>query len=228
VESIKLESEKADASRARFAAIDVPRRPPTVKHALDRVAAVVTLTVLLPVLIATSVLISLSLGRPIVFRQTRVGRDGNTFEMLKFRTMPASAAEEDGEDIALVRDGRAPGGIDERRLSRVGGFLRRTSLDELPQLINVIRGEMSLIGPRPERPTYASFFERTVPHYRDRHRVKPGITGWAQVHGLSGRTSIARRAHYDSFYVKNCSLRLDLKIALLTFGALFRKWRAGE
>jgi len=109
-------------------------------------------------------------------------------------------------------------GVDRR--TRVGAFLRMTSIDELPQLVNVLRGEMSVVGPRPERPEFVSRFEQTVYRYGDRHRVKAGITGWAQVHGLRGQTSIADRAEWDNFYVENWSLWLDVKILLRTVGAV--------
>ena len=116
-----------------------------------------------------------------------------------------------------------PGGVEgaEDRRTRVGTLLRRTSLDELPQLLNVVKGDMSLVGPRPERPQFVSEFQHTVYRYDDRHRVKSGITGWAQVHGLRGKTSLADRAEWDNFYIENFSLWLDLKIALKTFGAVF-------
>jgi lipopolysaccharide/colanic/teichoic acid biosynthesis glycosyltransferase len=108
------------------------------------------------------------------------------------------------------------------RRTRIGKFMRRTSLDELPQLFNVLKGEMSLVGPRPERSEYVEFYEKTVPRYVDRHRVKSGITGWAQVSGLRGETSLADRAEWDNYYIENWSLWLDFKIVLLTFAAVFR------
>jgi lipopolysaccharide/colanic/teichoic acid biosynthesis glycosyltransferase len=118
----------------------------------------------------------------------------------------------------------APGGVEgEDRRTLVGRFLRRTSIDELPQLVNVLRGEMSLIGPRPERPEFVELFGRDIARYGDRHRVKSGITGWAQVHGLRGQTSLAERVEWDNYYIAHWSLVLDLKIALLTILALLRK-----
>jgi lipopolysaccharide/colanic/teichoic acid biosynthesis glycosyltransferase len=111
----------------------------------------------------------------------------------------------------------APGGVDsEDRRTRVGSFLRKHSIDELPQLLNVLKGDMSIVGPRPERPEYVDFFQGRVPRYAERHRVKTGITGWAQVNGLRGRTSLSDRIEWDIFYVENWSLWLDLKILLLT------------
>ena len=122
-----------------------------------------------------------------------------------------------------MKDGLAPGGVEGAdRRSGVGRFLRRSSLDELPQLFNVLRGDMSLIGPRPERPEYAAQFDSSVYRYVDRQRVKSGITGWAQVHGLRGQTSIADRAEWDNYYIENFSLWLDVKILLLTVAAVFR------
>jgi lipopolysaccharide/colanic/teichoic acid biosynthesis glycosyltransferase len=114
-----------------------------------------------------------------------------------------------------------PGGVEgEDRRTRLGALLRATSIDELPQFFNVLKGDMSLVGPRPERPEFVSQFERNVYRYGDRHRVKSGITGWAQVHGLRGKTSISDRAEWDNFYIENFSLWLDAKIMLLTLGAL--------
>ena len=117
----------------------------------------------------------------------------------------------------------APGGVEgvDRR-TRIGRLLRRTSLDELPQLLNVVRGEMSLVGPRPERPEFAELFQRDIERYADRHRVRAGITGWAQVHGLRGQTPLVDRVEFDNFYIEHWSLSLDLKIMLLTIPALLR------
>ena len=152
----------------------------------------------------------------------RIGRDGRAFDMLKFRSMRPSVEQAPNLHVVSA-DVLGPGGVegDVDRRTRVGTFLRRSSLDELPQLINVVRGEMSIVGPRPERPEYVSEFQQTVYRYDDRHRVKSGITGWAQVHGLRGKTSLADRAEWDNFYIENFSLWLDLKIAIRTVGAVF-------
>ena len=195
------------------------------KHAADRVLAAFMLLLLLPVVLAASVGVWLSLGRPIVFRQTRVGRDGRTFEMLKFRSMREAA---EAPPFDLLPD-TAPGGVEGADLrSRFGDVLRRTSIDEIPQLVNVLKGEMSLIGPRPERPEYVDLFAVEVNRYVDRHRVKAGITGWAQVNGLRGKTSISERAELDNYYVQNWSLWLDVKILLMTVAAVFTSYRTVE
>ncbi len=200
-----------------------------VKYALDRVFAGVALLLLAPLFAVVALAVWLTMGRPIFFRQPRIGRDGKRFEMLKFRSMREPEGEAAANVVQLVSSGLGPGGVEgEDRRTRLGAFLRRTSIDELPQLVNVLRGEMSLVGPRPERPEFASRFEQTVYRYGDRHRVRSGITGWAQVHGLRGRTSIADRAEWDNFYIENFSLWLDLKILLMTVGAVFRSFEQVE
>ena len=132
--------------------------------------------------------------------------DGAVFPILKFRTMRTDA-ESSGARMATAGDDRR---------TPVGAFLRRTSLDELPQLFNVLRGDMSLVGPRPERPVFIEEFKRQIPKYHLRHKVKAGITGWAQINGLRGQTSIAKRIEYDLYYIENWSLLLDLKILVRT------------
>jgi putative colanic acid biosynthesis UDP-glucose lipid carrier transferase len=164
--------------------------------------------VALPVIAAIALAIRISSPGPIFFRQERLTLGGRRFEMLKFRTLPHGSGHE------------AHGG--EIRTGRVGMFLRRTSLDELPQLWHVLRGEMSIVGPRPERPVFASVLEREIPGFAQRTRVKAGITGWAQIHGLrGGTTDLAKRAAHDLWYVENWSLALDLRILALT---LTRFW----
>ena len=214
------------------------------KHAFDRMFAVLLLIVLSPVLACTALAVRLTSPGPILFRQLRVGRDGTLFDLYKFRSMRVGCAEDelpnedDGRELRLGGDtapgriegedhaflpGRdtAPGGVEgEDRRTPIGRFLRRTSLDELPQLLNVVRGEMSVIGPRPERPEFVELFRQDLARYGDRHRVKSGITGWAQVHGLRGQTSLAERVEWDNYYIAHWSLTLDLKILALTFGAL--------
>jgi exopolysaccharide biosynthesis polyprenyl glycosylphosphotransferase len=190
------------------------------KYALDRLFAAVALVLLSPILIAAAIAVRVSLGRPLLFRQVRVGRDGRTFEIMKFRTMRLSDGPPEPAELELPDD-VGPGGVEgEDRRTRLGAFLRATCIDELPQLFNVLRGEMSMVGPRPERPEFVSQFERNVYRYADRHRVKSGITGWSQVHGLRGKTSITDRAEWDNFYIENFSLWLDLKIMVLTLGAI--------
>jgi exopolysaccharide biosynthesis polyprenyl glycosylphosphotransferase len=197
------------------------------KYAADRVVAGILLALVAPVLVAAAVAVRLSLGRPILFRQERVGRDDRRFSMLKFRTMRLPAAL-DPADFDLPPD-TAPGGVEGAdRRTRVGTFLRRTCIDELPQLINVVRGQMSLVGPRPERPEYVSLFEQGVHRYGDRHRVKSGITGWAQVNGLRGKTSLADRVEWDNYYIENWSLWLDVKILLFTALSVARMYRQAE
>ena len=191
------------------------------KYVVDRAVAAIALLLLAPLQLVIAIAVLVSLGRPILFRQVRVGCDGRAFEMLKFRSMRGAGAPSGASDEA--RTDIAPGGVegDDRR-TRLGAVLRRTSLDELPQLVNVLRGDMSLIGPRPERPEFARVFAERVYRYDDRHRVRSGITGWAQVNGLRGKTSLADRVEWDNWYIENCSPGLDLKIALKTLAAVVR------
>jgi exopolysaccharide biosynthesis polyprenyl glycosylphosphotransferase len=192
------------------------------KHSLDRLVAAGLLVLIAPVLAVAAVAVWLSVGRPILFRQIRVGRDGHAFEMLKFRTMRSPDFEGPESKLDLPPD-IAPGGVEGAdRRTRVGSFLRASSIDELPQLINVLRGDMSLVGPRPERPEFAELFEREVYRYGERVRVKGGITGWAQIHGLRGQTSLSERVEWDNYYIENWSLWLDVKILLNTAPAVLR------
>lgn len=196
-----------------------------VKYGIDRLIAAAALVAVSPVMLAAALGTLLTIGRPIFFRQRRVGLDGRDFEMLKFRTMVEGGKKQlsvaDIEE-ALSR-GLGPGGVEgEDRRSRFGSLLRRTAIDELPQLINVLRGDMSLVGPRPERDHIAAELRESVYRYADRDRVKSGITGWAQVNGLRGRTSLADRVEWDNYYIDNWSLWLDFKIVLLTSVALVR------
>jgi exopolysaccharide biosynthesis polyprenyl glycosylphosphotransferase len=205
-----------------------------VKSAVDRIGAAVLLLVLAPVLAACALAVLVSSGRPVVFRQRRVGRDGAVFDMLKLRTMrgdPDGGGEADADWAAAVLGielGATEEAEDEDRRTKVGRFLRRASLDELPQLFNVLKGEMSLVGPRPERIDYVRMFGPSIYRYGDRHRVKSGVTGWAQVHGLRGRTSLEDRVEWDNHYIENWSLWLDMKILLLTVLAVVRSFRSGE
>jgi len=184
------------------------------KRLLDLVVsagALVFLTVLLPLFPVVAVLIKLFGGKgPILLRQERMTLDGRTFQIFKFRTMVDGAEKLTGPVFATAEDPRR---------TPIGIWLRRYNLDEFPQLLNVFLGEMSLVGPRPERPPFVAQFKERIPQYMLRHRVKSGITGWAQVNGWRGNTSIEKRIEYDLYYIENWSLLLDLKILILT---LFR------
>jgi exopolysaccharide biosynthesis polyprenyl glycosylphosphotransferase len=262
-----------------------------VKYALDRMIAAIGILIISPILITLTAAVLITSGRPIFFRQRRIGLDGQEFDMLKFRTMKGSPESSghnhghwvfetlEGEESLLAdpkpngnghygngngnrngngnghhgngngssnghaivpANGNGHGGVvtatetrtdavgvetsEADRRTPIGRILRRYSLDELPQLINVLRGDMSLIGPRPELGTFVRLFEEAVHRYGDRHRVKSGITGWAQVHGLRGNTSLADRVEWDNYYIENWSLWLDMKIAVMTVGSLLR-WR---
>jgi exopolysaccharide biosynthesis polyprenyl glycosylphosphotransferase len=189
-----------------------------VKHAFDRIAALLFVVVLAPLLGVIALLVKGGSPGPVLFRQRRVGRDGQVFDMLKFRTMvgePDAGFEPEA--------GMAPGGVEglDRRTA-IGRWLRRTSLDELPQLFNVLRGEMSLVGPRPERPEFVEGFEAKLARYGERHRVRSGMTGWSQVQGLRGQCCIADRVELDNYYIDNWSIGMDLKILLMTVAAVIR------
>jgi exopolysaccharide biosynthesis polyprenyl glycosylphosphotransferase len=217
-----------------FSSVDPKGLQFTLKHAADRVLALMLLVVLSPLIVCVALAVRLSSPGPVLFKQRRVGRDCKVFDLYKFRSMrmPAatspsldedSAPDEDSALKFLLGGDTAPGGVEgEDRRTPIGRFLRRSSLDELPQLLNVLRGEMSLIGPRPERPEFVELFRQDITRYGDRHRVKSGITGWAQVHGLRGQTSLAERVEWDNYYIAHWSLGLDVKILALTLIALFR------
>jgi Undecaprenyl-phosphate glucose phosphotransferase len=178
-----------------------------VKRTLDVAISAAALVALSPLLGAIAAAIRLSGPGPILYRQRRMGLDGRPFDILKFRSMVVDAEEESGPTWALP---------DDPRRTRLGAFLRNWSLDELPQLVNVFRGEMSLVGPRPERPEFVREFKEKFPQYMIRHRVRAGITGWAQVHGWRGNTSLSKRIEYDLYYIENWSLSLDIKILWMT------------
>jgi Undecaprenyl-phosphate glucose phosphotransferase len=177
-----------------------------VKRMIDLAIASTALVILSPLFAVIALAIRLT-GRPIFYRQCRMGLDGRPFDIVKFRSMRSGAEDESGPTWS---------GPDDPRRTRVGRFLRRWSLDELPQLVNVLKGEMSLVGPRPERPEFVRDFKEKFPQYMLRHRVRAGMTGWAQVNGWRGATSLAKRIEYDLYYIENWSLALDLKILWLT------------
>ncbi len=184
------------------------------KRAMDLVVSAIALVSLAPLMLAIGLLVKLtSRDGPVFFSQERVGLDGRPFQLVKFRSMRVDAEAESGPVWASP---------DDQRRTALGTLIRRWSLDELPQLVNVLVGEMSLVGPRPERPHFVEQFSRVVPRYAERHNEKAGMTGWAQVNGLRGQTSIEERTKYDVFYVEHWSLAFDVKILLKTIGAVFR------
>jgi exopolysaccharide biosynthesis polyprenyl glycosylphosphotransferase len=211
----------------------------SIKYALDRVFAAAILLLLSPLLVTIALVIKLTSQGPLLFRQPRVGLDGREFEMLKFRTMrgsPEEHGESDAEWAERILDAegfddaaciygheKSASAPEDDRRTAFGRLLRSLSMDELPQLWNVVIGDMSLIGPRPERASYVRQFEGVVQRYGDRHRVKSGITGWAQVHGLRGQTSLDERVEWDNYYIAHWSLGLDLKIIALTVVALLHR-----
>ncbi len=178
-----------------------------VKRTLDFAISAAALILLSPLLAAIALAIRLSDGGSVFYRQQRMGLDSRPFDILKFRSMRHGAEDESGPTWATPEDPRR---------TRIGRFLRRWSLDELPQLANVLKGEMSLVGPRPERPEFVREFKEKFPQYMIRHRVRAGMTGWAQVHGWRGNTSLTKRIEYDLYYIENWSLSLDLKILWMT------------
>ncbi len=182
------------------------------KRLIDVVFSVAVLTLLSPLMIVLAIAVKVSSPGPVFYKQERMGLNGLTFNMLKFRSMPVGTEKESGPVWAKP---------DEDRATRVGAFIRRTSLDELPQFINVLRGDMSVVGPRPERPVFIDEFKDRFPRYMLRHMTKAGITGWAQVHGWRGDTSLEKRIEYDLYYIQNWSLTLDLKIMWMTLWSGF-------
>lgn len=188
-----------------------------VKTVFDFIFAFISLIVFSPLMLTISILIKATSPGPVFYKQLRVGRDGKVFQMYKFRTMVENAEAQTGPVWAQEGDPRC---------TPVGRFLRKYSLDELPQLINVLKGDMSLVGPRPERPVFVESFHNSVPRYMARHRIKAGITGWAQVNGLRGNTSLEERVKYDNFYIENWSLLLDIEILIRTLFQVLREENA--
>jgi Undecaprenyl-phosphate glucose phosphotransferase len=182
------------------------------KRAFDFFVAGAALTLALPLMACLAAAVALTSGRPVFYSQLRMGLDGRVFRIWKFRSMVTDAEEDSGP--VWARD-------DDAQRTRVGSWLRRSSFDELPQLWNVLRGEMSLVGPRPERLAFIEEFRREVPGYMLRHKVKAGCTGWAQIHGWRGNTSLHERIEHDIYYIQNWSLELDLRILLLTLARGF-------
>jgi Undecaprenyl-phosphate glucose phosphotransferase len=181
------------------------------KRAVDIAGSMAALVIFSPVMMLTALLIKLESPGPVFYVQERMGLDARPFPMLKFRSMRADA-ERQGPGWTKPGDPRR---------TRIGALLRKLSIDELPQFINVLLGDMSLVGPRPERPVYVEQFRQSIPRYMDRHREKAGITGWAQVNGLRGDTSIAERTKYDLWYIENWSIALDFKIMARTVLRMF-------
>ncbi|HEX6290902.1 MAG TPA: undecaprenyl-phosphate glucose phosphotransferase [Herpetosiphonaceae bacterium] len=183
------------------------------KRALDLTGAIFGLIVLSPLLLLIAVLVKIDSQGPAFFIQDRVGMNGDPFPMIKFRSMRTDS------------EARGPGWTtpNDPRKTRLGEFIRRFSIDELPQLINVLLGDMSLVGPRPEQPYFVEQFRQRIPHYMHRHKEKAGMTGWAQVNGLRGDTSIEDRTRYDLYYVENWSILFDLKIIIRQLVTVFRK-----
>ncbi|MGY1743076.1 MULTISPECIES: exopolysaccharide biosynthesis polyprenyl glycosylphosphotransferase [unclassified Blastococcus] len=198
-----------------------------VKRLIDVVVSGTALTLLSPLLLLLAGAVRLSGPGPVLFRQPRTGHDGEQISILKFRTLRVAAPEQHPDRLGSggsTRSTMHARQIDvEQRKTRIGNLLRRTSLDELPQLWNILRGDMSLVGPRPEECTYAAQFADTVYGYRDRHRLAVGLTGWAQVHGLRGETSIEERARFDNSYIEHWSLWRDVVILVRTVGAVQRQ-----
>ena len=185
-----------------------------VKRLIDVVFSAGALVLLSPLLALIAIAVRWETGKGVIFRQERVGCDGVPFELMKFRSLKPLDESESQTTWNISHD---------NRVGRVGRLLRRMSLDELPQLFNILRGDMSLVGPRPERPHFVARFGELYIGYADRHRVPSGLTGWAQVHGLRGNTPIDQRARFDNFYIENWSLWLDIKILLRTGLSVFTR-----
>ncbi len=177
------------------------------KYASDYIISIIAIIITSPIMIITAIAIKLTSPGPIIFKQERVGHNGEIFEMYKFRSMKVQDPNEEKSEWTTR---------DDPRKTRVGEFIRKTSIDELPQFFNVLKGDMSVVGPRPERPYFVEQFRETIPKYMVKHQVRPGLTGWAQIHGCRGDTSIKKRIEYDIEYVENWHMGLDLGIMIKT------------
>ncbi|MDD3368556.1 MAG: undecaprenyl-phosphate glucose phosphotransferase [Lachnospiraceae bacterium] len=178
------------------------------KRVMDVVGSIFGIVISSPVMLISAILVKCTSRGPIIFKQQRIGYHNKPFMMYKFRTMQIQKETVEKKGWTTPND---------PRVTRIGRFLRKTSLDELPQLFNILRGDMSLVGPRPERPQFVEKFKEEIPRYMVKHQVRPGLTGWAQVNGYRGDTSIVRRVEFDIYYIENWSLSFDIKILFLTF-----------
>ncbi len=185
------------------------------KRIVDIVGSVFIMTLFSPVMIISAIAVKLSSPGPVIFCQERVGLHNKPFKMYKFRSMEMQKPDKEAKAWTVK---------DDPRVTKVGRVLRMTSMDELPQFLNVLKGDMSIVGPRPERPQFVEEFKETIPRYMVKHQVRPGLTGWAQVNGLRGNTSIRRRIEYDIYYIENWTMLFDIKIMLMTvFKGLINK-----
>lgn len=178
-----------------------------IKNLSDYIIAVIAIIITSPIMIITAIAIKLTSPGPIIFKQERIGFHGKPFEMYKFRSMKVQNPDDEKSGWTTK---------DDPRKTRIGDFIRKTSIDELPQFFNVLKGDMSVVGPRPERPYFVDEFRKEIPKYMVKHQVRPGITGWAQIHGCRGDTSIKKRIEYDIEYVENWHMGLDLGIMIKT------------
>lgn len=178
------------------------------KRAMDIAGSVFAIIIFSPVMLVTAVLVKTTSKGPLIYKQERVGLHNQTFQMYKFRSMEVQSAKSEKKAWTVRND---------PRVTYIGKIIRRTSIDELPQLFNILKGDMSLVGPRPERPFFVEKFREEIPRYMVKHQVRPGLTGWAQVNGYRGDTSIKKRIEYDLYYIENWTMGLDIKILFLTF-----------
>lgn len=186
-----------------------------VKRVVDIVVSLIGLVVLSPIMLISAIAVKLSSKGPVIFKQERIGLHNKPFEMYKFRTMEVQKPGVEKKGWTTK---------DDPRVTKVGKLLRKTSMDELPQLFNILKGDMSVVGPRPERPQFVEKFKEEIPRYMVKHQVRPGLTGWAQINGYRGDTSIKRRIEHDIFYIENWTLSFDIKIMFLTiFKGLINK-----
>jgi len=177
------------------------------KRFVDIIGSIFGLILFSPVMLITAIAVKATSRGPVIFSQERVGLHNKPFKMYKFRSMEVQSADEEREEWTTPHDPRVTG---------VGKFIRKTSIDEMPQFWNVLKGDMSLVGPRPERPFFVEKFREEIPHYMIKHQVRPGLTGWAQVNGFRGDTSIEKRIEYDLYYIENWTMALDFKILFMT------------
>ncbi|MBI3584125.1 MAG: undecaprenyl-phosphate glucose phosphotransferase [Nitrospinae bacterium] len=184
-----------------------------IKRTFDIIFSIISIIITAPIMVLISIIVKVTSPGPVFYKQERMGLDGKKFITYKFRTMMVNAEENTGPVWAKEND---------KRKTTIGTFLRRTNLDELPQFFNVLKGDMSIVGPRPERPVFVEQFKKSIPQYMLRHKMKAGITGWAQVNGWRGNTSIEKRIEYDLYYIENWSFMFDMKIILMTMWKGFK------